>query len=74
MLNVSHEAHAAAKHNGISEITLADIEQVNGAGIDWVSVGSFAGRAAGIGVRAGAVGLAGAAVSTAIFIAVEALY
>lgn len=71
---MSYMNHAEfVSQDAIAELTLDEIELVGGGDVDWKAVGRFAGRAAGVGVRLGAWGLAGAAVAVGVYLAVEAL-
>ena len=64
---------AFAPARGIQELSFDEIDTVGGGDVNRSAVGRFAGRAAGIGVRAGLWGLAGAAVATAVYVAVDAV-
>ena len=72
MSYMKHNA-AFAPAAGIQELTFDEISEVGGGDVNWTAVGRFAGRAAGVGVRVGAWGLAGAAVAVVVYVAVDAL-
>jgi hypothetical protein len=67
----THAAFAPA--GGIQELSFDEIDQVDGGGVNWTAVGKFAGRAVGVGVRLGVWGLAGAAVATLAYVAIDAI-
>ena len=70
MSNMTHDAFA---QSAVQELSFDEIDLVDGAGVNWYNVGKFAGRAVSVGGRLGAYGLAGAAVATVAYIAVDAL-
>jgi hypothetical protein len=71
---MSYMNHADFASSGaIAELSFDEIDLVCGGDVNWKAVAKFAGKAAGYGVRAGAWGLAGAAVAVAVYVAVEAL-
>lgn len=57
----------------IQELSFDEVEMVDGAAVNWYGVAKFAGRAVSVGGRLGVYGLAGAAVATVAYIAVDAL-
>ena len=72
MSYMEHNA-AFAPAGGIQELSFDEIDLVEGGGVNWTAVGKFAGRAVGVGVRVGAWGLAGAAVATLVYVAIDAI-
>lgn len=64
--------HPAINTPGVTILSDHEIDSVAGGSVDWKGVARFAGRAAGTGVRLGVWGLAGAAVATAVYVAIDA--
>jgi hypothetical protein len=56
----------------IQTLSLDEVEQVNGAGVDWIAVGRFAGTVVRLGAVGGAAGIAAAGLAVAVYVVVDA--